>query len=201
MDVIIVPLDYNEESSSSIVPICIKDADPDGNPIHRGWVEHGVVPVADPLRKIADHVLNDVWRVSEITERAVHALSRKYRGNLGNEPSRRVLSHARWFAADLQVGGRRARRGTEVDLFEARLETLPQQYDLIPDLLARDTVNRLMEALDVEGSHDIREMASMLMWGCAASEFENRFHRSRNTLSQRFYRGVRRVAAASGITW
>jgi hypothetical protein len=39
MGVIIVPFNYNEESNFSVVPICIGDIDPDGNPIHRAWVE------------------------------------------------------------------------------------------------------------------------------------------------------------------
>jgi len=201
MDVIIVPFDYNEESNSSVVPICIEDTDSDGNPIHRGWVERGVVPVADTLRKIADRVLDDVWRVSEITEQAVHSLSRSYRGSLGDEPSVRVLKRARSYAVDLRAGGRRARRKTEVELIAAKLEALPQQYDLIPDLLAKDTLNRLMEALDRQGAHDIREMASMMLRDCAASEFESRFRQSRNTISQRFYRVVRRVTGATGIVW
>ena len=94
MGVIIVPFNYNEESNFSVVPICIGDIDSAGNPIHREWVEHGVVPVADPLRKIASRVLSDVWRVSEITERAVHSLSRKHHGDLGDEPSLRILKRA-----------------------------------------------------------------------------------------------------------
>jgi len=77
MEIIIVPFDYKEELNSSVVPICIGDIDSEGNPIYREWVERGVVPVADPLRKMGHRVLNDVWRVSELTERAVHSLSRK----------------------------------------------------------------------------------------------------------------------------
>lgn len=65
MEVIIVPFDYKEESHFSVVPICIGDVDSDGNPIYREWVERGVVPVAEQLRKIAQRVLNDVWRVSD----------------------------------------------------------------------------------------------------------------------------------------
>src|ERR1017187_1842571 len=87
----VVLSDYNEESNFSVVPICIGDIDPEGNPIHRAWVEHGVVPIADPLWKIAPRVLSDVWRISEITERAVHSLSRKHHGDLGDEPSLRVF--------------------------------------------------------------------------------------------------------------
>jgi hypothetical protein len=94
MGAIVVPYDYTEESNFYVIPICIGDIDPDGYPIHRAWVEHGIVPIADPLRKIAGRVLNDVWSVSEITERAVHSLSRKHREDLGDEPSLRVLKRA-----------------------------------------------------------------------------------------------------------
>jgi hypothetical protein len=201
MGVIIVPFDYNEESNFSVVPICIGDIDPDGNPIHRAWVEQGVIPVADPLRKIASRVLNDVWRVSEITEHAVHSLSRKHCWDVGDEPSLRVLKRAHWYAEDLRAGGRRARRKTEVELFTAKLETLQDQFDLVSQLEATDTLDRLMKELDRQGLHDVSEMVPMMLRDCTAHEFEVRFGKSRNTLSQRFYRGISRAARASGITW
>jgi hypothetical protein len=201
MGVIIVPFDYNEECNFSIVPICIGDIDADGNPIQRAWVEQGVVPIADPLRKIAGRVLNDVWRVSEITEHAVHSLSRKHGGDLGDEPSLRVLKRAHWYAEDLRVGGRRVRRKTEVELFSAKLDTLQDQFDLVSRLEAKDTLDRLMKELDREGLHDVREMVPMMLRDCTAQEFELRFGKSRNTISQRFYRAMRRAARASGITW
>jgi hypothetical protein len=201
MGVIIVPFDYKEESHSSVVPICIGDIDSDGNPIDREWVERGVIPVADPLRKIAQRLLNDVWRVSELTERTVHSLSRKHGGNLGVDPSLRVLKRAHWYAEDLRVGGRRVRRKTEVELFAETLETLEDQFDLVSVLAATDTLDRLMDELDRQGLHDIREMVPMMLRECDAHEFVSRFGKSRNTLSQRFYRGMRRAAAATGITW
>ena len=201
MEVIIVPFDYKEESNFSVVPICIGDVDSDGNPIYREWVERGVVPVADQLRKIAQRVLNDVWLVSELTERSVHSLSRKHGGNLGDDPSLRVLKRAHWYAEDLRVGGRRARRKTEVELLATKLETLQDRFDLVSDLVAKDTLDRLMEELDRQGLHDIREMVPMMLRDCDANEFVRRFGKSRNTLSQRFYRGIRRAARASGITW
>ena len=201
MEIIIVPFDYKEELNSSVVPICIGDIDSEGNPIYREWVERGVVPVADPLRKMGHRVLNDVWRVSELTERAVHSLSRKYGGNLGDDPSLRVLKRAHWYAEDLRAGGRRARRKTEVELFTAKLETLQDQFDLVSDVVAKDTLDRLMEELKRQGLHDIREMVPMMLRDCDAHEFVSRFRKSRNTLSQRFYRGMRKAAAATGITW
>lgn len=201
MEVIIVPFDYEEESNFSVVPICIGDIDSDGNPIYREWVDRGVVPVADQLRKLAQRVLNDVWRVSELTERSVHALSRKHGRDLGDDPSLRVLKRAHWYAEDLRVGGRRARRKTEVELLATKLETLQDRFDLVSDLVAKDTLDRLMDELDRQGLHDIREMVPMMLRDCDAREFVSRFQKSRNTLSQRFYRGMRRAASAAGITW
>jgi hypothetical protein len=43
-------------------------------------------------------------------------------------------------------------------------------------------------------------MVPMMLRNCIAQEYEVRFGKSRNTLSQRFYRGMRRAAAAAGIT-
>jgi hypothetical protein len=201
MSFIVVPFDYNRDLYPNIVPICIADTDSKGIPIHREWVEYGVVPVADPLRRISQRVLHDAWRVSEITEPVVHSLSGKYGENLGADPSRRVLNGARWYAEDLRAGGRRARRKTEVELFNNTLERLQDPHDPISDLEAKDTLNQILEALDRRGHHDIAEVALMMKWGCTAQEFEHRFQKSRNTISQRFYRGARRVVAAARITW
>jgi hypothetical protein len=120
---------------------------------------------------------------------------------LGDEPSLRILKRAHWYAEDLRVGGRRARRKTEVELFTAKLETLHDQFDLISDLEAKDTFDRLMEELDRQGLDDIREMVPMMLRDCEADEFVRRFGMSRNTISRRFYRGMRRAAKAAGITW
>jgi hypothetical protein len=201
MGFFVVPFDYREESNTSIIPICIADTDSEGHPVNRAWIELGVVPVAEPLRGVANRELGDVWRVSEITEPAVHWLNRKHHGCLPDDPSRRVLRHARSYAADLRVGGRRARRRAEVELLAATLENLRERRDPATDLLATDIVDRLFRALEREGLQDIRTLALMMMWDDAPSEFESRFQRSRNTLSHRFYRVIRRVAAANGITW
>jgi deoxyribodipyrimidine photolyase-like uncharacterized protein len=120
---------------------------------------------------------------------------------LGDEPSLRILKRAHWYAEDLRVGGRRARRKTEVELFTAKLETLQDQFDLASRLEAQDTLDRLMKELDRQGLHDVREMVPMMLRDCTAHEFEVRFGKSRNTISQRFYRGMRRAARAAGITW
>jgi DNA-directed RNA polymerase specialized sigma24 family protein len=201
MGYIIIPSYYNEASDRSIVPICIHDTDPEGTRIDPEWFQRGVIPVADPLRRVAARVLNDIWRVSEITERAVHSLWRTHGPNLGDEPSLRVLKRAYWYAEDLRAGGRRARRMTEVELFAAKLETLQDQFDLAAHIEAKETLERLMDELERLGLHDVREMVPMMLRDCDASEFTARFGVSRNTLSQRFYRGMRKAAKMAGITW
>ena len=197
----VVPFDFSEEAYPSVVPICIADTDSEGNPISPAWIELGVVPVADPLRKVADEVLSDCCRVSEITERAVHRLSRKHQGRLAPKPSRLVFNYAQRYAIDLRAGSRRARRNLEVQLSVAGLETVPDQSDPFADVLLRETWQRLLDALDQDGSPDLREVAVMMIKNRPAREFEDRFGESRNTLCQRFYRTARRVAAATGITW
>src|SRR5262245_23897728 len=119
MGIIVIPSDYNEILDGTVVPICIEETDSEGLPISREWIDRGVVPVADQLTRLAERVLRDNWRVSEITELAVHPLWRTHRGNLGEKPSLRVLRRAHHYAEDLRAGGRRARRKSEVELFTA----------------------------------------------------------------------------------
>lgn len=198
---ITIPFDYNEKAAGSVVPICIDEVDCDGALIDPRWFELGVVPVADRLRKIADRVLLDVWHVSEITEHAVHSVWRTHRGDLGNEPSLRILKRAHWYAEDLRAGGRRARRKTDVELFASTVDALQDKFDLAADYEARETLDRLMEELERQGLHDVREMAQMMLRDADSNELIGRFGKSRNTLSQRFYRGMRKAARAAGISW
>lgn len=201
MGVITIPFDYREDVDCYVVPICIEDTDFTGAAIDPKWFEFGVIPVADALRRIADRVLKDVWRVSEITEYAVHRLWAKHGHDLGEAPELRVLKRAHWRAEDLRVGGRRARRRADVELFTAKLETLRDQYDLARHLEAKETLNRLVDELERRDMRDIRAMVPLMLRDCDADEFRALFGKSRNTLSQRFYRGMRKAAKAAGISW
>ena len=186
-----IPYDYDENSAGSVVPICIDDIDAGGDRIDLALIELGVVPVADLLRDIAGRVLNDRWRVSEITDLAVQSIWRKDRQNFGDAPSLRILKKAHSFAEDLRVGGRRVRRKADVELFATTLEALQDQFDLAAHLEAKDTLDRLVEQLELLGMNDIREMVPMMLRDCEAKELVRRFGTSRNTISQRFYRGMR----------
>lgn len=199
MSVITIPFDFDENEHRGIVPIGINTVDANGNEIPRGWIEHGVVPVADPLRKIAARVLNDVWRVSEIADHAVHSLARRNGDDLGEAPGLRVLKTAHWYAEDLRVGGRRYRRSMDVELFDSTLESLQDQADMVKELEDRDTLDKLMVQLDRMGLDEVRQMVPMMLRDCDADEFRAKFGKSRNTISQQFYRGVRKAGRIAGI--
>jgi hypothetical protein len=201
MGVVTIPSNYDESLADQVVPICISDTDGEGQRIHPGWFEFGVVPVADPLRRIAQRVLKDKWRVSEIAETAVHSLWKTHGENLGDEPSLRVLKRSHWHAEDLRAGGRRARRKTEVELFTSTLESLRDQFDLVAHLEAKHTLEQIMIQLDRLGLENVREMVPMMLRDCSPHEFTARFGTSRNTIAQQFYRGMRKAANAAGITW
>jgi len=201
MALITIPFDYDETRERSVIPICIEDTDSQGNRIHPGWFERGVVPVADGLRRIAARLLHDTWRVSEITEMAVHSLWRTHGSDLGDEPSLRVLKRAHSYAEDLRVGGRRARRKSDVELFTATLATLEDHFDLATHLEAKDTLDQIVAELERLGLNDVRDMVPMMLRDCDAHDFTSRFGKARNTLTQRFYRGTRKAAASARITW
>ncbi len=201
MAIIIIPFDYDERTHPSVVPIAVSDEDRAGNQIDHRLIVQGVVPVADPLRQLSHRILGDVHRVSEITEHAVQSLWRTHGPDFGDQPSVKVLSRAKSYAEDARYGGRRARRKMDVELFDSTLENLRNEHDHVRAFHAKDTVDRLWAELDRLGLHDVRDMLLMMLRECDAQEFVARFGACRNTLSQRFYRGVRRAAQSAGITW
>jgi hypothetical protein len=201
MPVITIPFDYDEKLHSSVVPICICDTDLEGKVIHPDWFEFGVAPVADNLRRVAHRVLNDVWRVSEITERAVHSIWRNRGSNLGTEPGIVVYKRAKWYAEDLRAGGRRARSGTEVELFSETVDRLKDQFDLVSEAENRDTLDKLVAQASELGMADAAAMVPMMLRGCSAEEYVQRFGKRRNTLTQMFFRNMRKAAETGTISW
>ena len=199
MPVITVPFDYDEKRDLNVVPIAVTVPDISVSSSLVCWIERGVVPVADPLRQLARRVLGDVWRVSEMTDHVVHSLNRRNGLDLGESPELRVLKSARWYAEDIRAGGRRSRRKLDVELFDRTLETIKDQADLARSLEVQDTLDRLLDELDRMGLNDVGEMVPMMLLDCDAEEFWARFGKSRNTLSQRFYRGARKAAVLAGL--
>ena len=190
---IVIPLNYAEEG---IVPIAIRSIDDRGRAVFPGWIA-AVPPVADPLRNLARHVLGDVWRVSELTESSVHALSATHGERLGYTPSTRVYADACWRARDLAAGGRRARTGRDVSLKDELLAIAKDPHDFAKAFEDRELINRLEERL--KGSNQT-EVLIMLQMYLSESEDQiasffgaKRNSRTRNRLTQRFRRGIREV--------
>ena len=196
---ITIPSNYDETIDKVTVPICIRAKDDQGNLIHRGWIERGVVPVAEKLVELAERLLHDKWRASEIAEPVVHRLSLAFGSNLGVEPSLRVLKGAHWVAEDLRVGGRRARRKADVELFFQTMDAIEDRFDLEKQVAAQRTLDRLADQLSKMGMDSVREMLPMMLLECDADEYRQRFEKSRNTISQQFYRSMRKAARAAGI--
>ena len=91
MAVIAIPFDYDpDRDGESVIPIYLNDTDENGETICFGWIE-AVVPIQEKLRALSRRVLGDVWRVSEVTDLAIHQLWRQYRENVGCHPSFRVV--------------------------------------------------------------------------------------------------------------
>ena len=201
MAVITIPFDYDERIHRAIVPICVDDTDSHGNPVHRGWIELGVVPSVDRLLKIAERLLSDKYRASEITEYAVHSLSRTHGDNFGNRPSVMVLNRARLYAVDQRAGGRRNRRRLDVELFTETLDALEDQYDVATDFAARDTLDKIVEQLDLLGLQRVKEILPWMLRNAEGNELTGRFGQKRNTITKQFYRGMRKAASAAGVTW
>jgi len=199
--VITIPKDYNEKTGASVVPICIDNVDRYGCMIDAEWVEGGVEPVADQLRGVAKKVLSDVWRVSEITEQAVRSVWKRHSEASSEEVGVRIVKHARWWAEDLRVGGRRARQKRDVELFTNTIECLQDQFDLAVDVENRDAVDRLICEVRRQGMDDVAEMIPMMLRDADAAEMVQRFGKRRNTIAQRFYRGVRKAAQVAMISW
>jgi hypothetical protein len=201
MAVITIPFDYNELTHPQIIPICIADTDAKGNLVCPVWIEQGVVPVSDRLLRIAERVLLDKFRASEITEYAVHSLSRKFGENTGDRPALRVLNRARLHAEDLRVGGRRARRRYDVELFAETLDSLEDQCDLIAELEAKETLDIIVAKLDDLGLDRVKELLPYMLRNAEGHELTSEFGQKRNTITTRFYRGMRKAAKAAGISW
>jgi hypothetical protein len=200
MELITVPFDYDEKLHPDIVPICICDTDRKGNPVHSDWIEFGVAPIADRLRGLSSRLLGDVFRVSEIAESVVHAVSRKRGADLGTNPDLLVYKSAEWCALDLKSGGRRLRTGHDVELFVETIEQLCDAFDLITAMEAQDTLDKLVAKAAELGMRDAVAMVPMMLRGCEADEYMRRFGKKRNTLTQMFFRHMRKAAKAADLS-
>ena len=199
MQVVTIPFNYEElpfSQQAEIVPICIKSTDDQGLPIDWGWFE-AAARVQDPLRGLARSWLDDVWRVSEITEAAVHGLWNKHGHNLGLRPSRRVYAAAKWQAQDRKAGTWQHRRKILLafdDLEEVVRERVlidPANYGRVyeDDLYFKE----LGERLEGEGLDDVSEMLKLVRDGCTWDEIGQRVGKEPDTARIRFKRWINRL--------
>lgn len=199
MEVVIIPFEYENLSpaeQTAIIPICIKSTDEAGNPIDPGWFE-AVARVQDPLRTLAKFWLDDVWRVSEITEAAVHALWSRHGRRLGREPSSRVYAAAKWQARDRSAGGWHSRRRilkTFAELEAVVVERVlvdPKNYGRVyeDDLFFKDLAERLTR----EGLGDVSEMLKLALDGLTWDEIGRQIGKRSDPCRIRFGRWARRV--------
>jgi hypothetical protein len=200
---VMIPFDYYQlprEERTSIIPICVKRTDRTGEVIAWRWFTDGVAPVADRLRWLARSILDDVWRVSELTEASVHMLWYKHRADLGLWPSRLLYKHAKWMAKDMRAGGARARRGSQVVLNELA-GAIREQRDFAADLERHQILDALRQELLTRGQHDITEMMDMVLYGCKWTQVVRHFGesptpRSVNNIQRRFWRTIAKVGCS-----
>ena len=192
---VVIPPNYMEEG---VVPICIRTTDDRGNPVFRGWIE-AVRPMAGQLRFMAKTIIQDVWRISELTEGSVHTLSAKHGERMGRRPQYSIFRDATWRARNLAKGGRGSHDfQREVELPDRVRALLRDPYDLVKAFENYELFTRLEKELRAMGLDDTLQMMQMYLsdsddeipevFGAAAGAMG---YRAKNTLFQRFRRRMR----------
>ncbi len=192
MPIVTIPFDYNPLRDVQIVPICMQDTDCEDCPIDRRWFE-AVVPIAEPLRKLSKRVLYDVWRVSELTEMAVHALWRKHLYNLGRNPSSQIYAQASWTAKDLAAGGRNNRRGVNVELYDSLLAKLRSTSDVHREVSAEELREAIRRELRERGMAKTDEVFDMYLYGHRWNEIAEVLGKKPKAATKEFWRRINRV--------
>ena len=198
MQYVTIPFDFENltgDKRAAVIPICIERADREGHEIAWGWFE-AVEAVQDPLRRLARSWLEDVWRVSELTEATVHTLWYRHRFDLGIRPASRVLAQAKWYARDLQAGTWQRRRGVVVglegldELFRSRVLTDPAQYE---DQYQREMYFKALgEKLEDAGQADVSEMLKSIRHGFTWAEIGEQLGKDPDAARMKFRRWISR---------
>jgi hypothetical protein len=193
---VIIPPDHAERG---IVPICISDVDYEGRRVFPAWIE-AVKPIADPLREMTAVITGDVHNVSLISEGAVHSLSARNGEKLGDKPSSQVFAAARWRAKNYAAGGSAKRKRKEIEFREFFNESLQSPPSFDRAISDRDFVDRLRQRARDASRPDLEIMIDLYL-----SESEEKIAevfnvlpntQERNTLSQRLFRGIRKLAGS-----
>jgi hypothetical protein len=191
MGLIVIPSDF-VEGVSTIVPIYIQDQDEEGKPIAQGWI-HAATRVADGLRWLSREILLDEWRASELADETVQDLSGEHGERLGERPHDQVFKHAKWKALDKSVGGIRVRKGLDSELLEHIVSTLQEPGNFASDLETKQLLDRLIERLTNLGLTDVQRIMELALHN-GDFDFVSEVGESRNTVSKRFWRAIRKAA-------
>jgi hypothetical protein len=186
MAIVTIPFDYDPLRDAHVIPICIEDTDRNGYLINRGWFE-AVVPIADPLRALTRRVLKDVWCVSEVAEKSLHAVWGSHGDDLGRNPSSRIWSYAQWVALDIRDGGRNARR-REQALLSSLLRKLRSTSDVQTEVEAEEYRRLLREYFDEHGVSDVNDALDGWLYGSGWIEIAESVDKNPKAVTRRFWR-------------
>ncbi len=198
MQYVTIPFEFENlagEERATVVPICIERTDREGREIAWGWFE-AAEAVQEPLRRLARSWLEDVWRVSELTEKAVHTLWYRHQSDFGRRPGSRVLAQAKWDARNLQAGSWQSRRGVLRglegldELHRARVLTDPARYE---DLYEKELYFKsLSEKLVDAGQADVSEMLTFVRDGRSWAEIGEQLGKDPDAARMKFRRWLNR---------
>ena len=94
-----------------------------------------------------------------------------------------------------------SRRRLDVELFAETLDALEDQYFFVADLERKEIVDKLAVQLDVLKLYRVKELLPSMLRDAGGREMTRDFGQKLNTLTTRFYRGMRKAAVAAGISW
>lgn len=188
MAFVTIPFDFSEDDRS-VVPICVKDTDPQGKDINRGWF-YALEAVADPIRSLARFWLGDVWRSSELADETIQHVWRLHGDDLGKRPSGRVYSTAKWNAVRKRVGRpERKEVGPEV------LESLPDPYDFVTDMERRERIEKLLLQLKLQNKADQARIVELFLQDYEPEEIAKQLGKTRNAIYKQLLGGLRKARA------
>ena len=89
----------------------------------------------------------------------------------------------------------------DVELFVETLDSLEDQYDICSRPGSQANGGMIVEQLDVLGLDKVKELLPWMLRNAEGHELTSEFGQKRNTITTRFYRGMRKAAKAAGISW
>jgi len=203
MQFVTVPFDYHEQSAAyqaAIVPICVARDDDEGRPIAWEWFE-ALSRIPEQMISLARRYLDDVWRVSELSEGALHKMWRLHACDLGRRPERRLYVQALWHARDLQAGSWRERRGVVRALdgldYWLRERALTDWKECNQVYQGRLDLELLSRRLADQGLDDVSVMLDLLRDGCTWDEVGERLGRTGDAARMKFHRKMTGIVACN----